>query len=539
MMLAPPIPADELQRLAALHATRILDTPREERFDRITRISARLFHVPIALIVLVDKQRQWFKSCYGLDLNETPRHLSFCAHTILYDEILVIPDTQLDPRFIDHPLVIDAPFIRFYAGCPIHDISGYRLGTLCIIDRVPRQLNTEQQQTLRDMALWAEHEINATRISQAFIAQRASEARLQALMDSTGEAMLLISPDAVLLSANRVFCEFFALSKEKMLGRPAHYINAHLRQLFTNPQQVHELTIDTASDTQKHFTAFIQQKWPVTRELELFSTPVYTEQPERRHIGRLFVFRDITHERELDRMKSEFVSMVSHELRSPLTAIKGYIDLFVEGAIGPITPTQQHLLQIVQDNTDRLITMINDLLDLSRLEAGKLELRRVMTDPVALVQKTIELLRPQFDAKQQQLSFQQRGPIPQTLLDTSRIEQVLTNILSNARNYTPLGGKITVTVHSDEHYIIIDIEDTGIGMSREEQAHIFTSFYRGQSGLAEYKEGTGLGLTISRAIVEAHGGKITVASTPGQGSTFSILLPTIAKLHQHLTDKKL
>lgn len=533
-MLVPPIPVDELQRLAALHSLHILDTPREERFDRITRLATRVFQVPVALITLIDEQRQWFKSCQGLDISETSRQYSFCAHTILYDDILVVPDVHFDSRFADNPFVVGEPFVRFYAGYPIHDIEGNKLGSLCIIDWIPRQLSTEQQQVLEDMSLWVEHEINATRINQAFIAQHESEAQLQAIMDSTSEAMLLVSPDEHFLSVNQTFCDSFGLNKEKIIGKSTYRINSLLRRIFTNPKQVHELTVAMIADKQKRFIAFVQQKWPCARELELFTTPVYTGS---QHIGRLFIFRDVTHERELDRMKSEFVSMVSHELRSPLTAIKGYIDLFVDGNVGPLTPAQQHLLNIVQTNTDRLIVLINDLLDLSRLESGCVELRRTMLDPVDLVRNTMDLLRPQFAVRQQQLTFEQRSPIPQTLVDPPRIEQVLTNILANAHNYTPTGGKIKVIIQADEHYITIDVVDNGIGLSCDEQAHIFTQFYRAQNGLTEYTNGTGLGLTISRAIIEAHQGRIAVTSTLGQGSTFSILLPTVTELRQRLIDK--
>ena len=533
-MLVPPMPVDELQRLAALRSLKILDTPREERFDRITRLATKLFQVPIALISLVDEQRQWFKSCQGLAANETSRQDSFCGHAILQDDLFIIPDARLDPRFADNPLVVGEPFVRFYAGSPIHDINGNKLGTLCLIDSTPRLLHAEEQQALQDMSVWVEHEINITRFSQAFIAQRESEARLQALMDSTCEAMLLVSTDQYFLSVNQTFCDFFGLSKEKIIGQSAERIDPLLQRIFDDPQQIHTLTVDMIADTQRHLNAFVQQKWPFSRELELFTTPVYMGS---QHIGRLFVFRDVTHERELDRMKSEFVSMVSHELRSPLTAIKGYIDLFVEGNVGSLTPMQQHLLNIVLTNTDRLITLINDLLDLSRLESGRMELRRTMVDPVGLVRNIMDLLRPQFDARQQKLTFEQLGPTPQTLADPPRIEQVLTNILANAHNYTPIGGKINVSIHADERYITINVEDNGIGLSRDEQAHIFTRFYRAQNGLTEYTNGTGLGLTISRAIIEAHQGHIEVVSTLGQGSTFSILLPTVTELRHNLIDK--
>lgn len=164
-MLVPDVPADEEQRLETLRSLNILDTAAEERFDRLTRMARRLFGVPIALVSLVDKDRQWFKSSMGLEARETPRDISFCGHTILGDIPLVVPDTSHDARFSDNPLVTDDPSIRFYAGCPLTAPNGSRLGSLCIIDRKPRDLSNEDIQALEDLAAMAEAEIAALQVS--------------------------------------------------------------------------------------------------------------------------------------------------------------------------------------------------------------------------------------------------------------------------------------------------------------------------------------------------------------------------------------
>jgi diguanylate cyclase (GGDEF)-like protein len=160
-MIAAPLPDDENARLATLRVLQVLDTDPEERFDRLTRMARRLFEVPIALASLVDADRQWFKSAQGLDVPETPRNVSFCGHAILSDDILLIPDTHADPRFVDNPLVTGAPHIRFYAGCPVRAPSGHRLGTLCLIDRVPRGFDADDQATLRDLAFMVEQQFAA------------------------------------------------------------------------------------------------------------------------------------------------------------------------------------------------------------------------------------------------------------------------------------------------------------------------------------------------------------------------------------------
>ncbi|GGK82577.1 GGDEF domain-containing protein [Amphritea balenae] len=164
-MEKPDIPYNEQARLKALHSLEILDTAAEERFDRLTRLAQRMFNVPIALVSLVDRDRQWFKSAIGLDVTETHRDISFCGHTILGDDVFNIPDASQDKRFADNPLVTEAPNIRLYAGCPLKSLDGHKLGTLCLIDAKPRHLNQDDIQALRDLACMAEQELMAAQLA--------------------------------------------------------------------------------------------------------------------------------------------------------------------------------------------------------------------------------------------------------------------------------------------------------------------------------------------------------------------------------------
>lgn len=163
-MIKPDIPQNEKNRLETLESLDILDSQAEERFDRLTRMAKRMFGVPIALVSLVDKNRQWFKSCIGLSASETSREISFCGHAILGSEVFIIPNVLEAPRFFDNPLVLDAPNIRFYAGCPL-TVNGYRLGTLCLIDQTPRDFNSEDVAALKDLAAMVEHELEAVQLA--------------------------------------------------------------------------------------------------------------------------------------------------------------------------------------------------------------------------------------------------------------------------------------------------------------------------------------------------------------------------------------
>lgn len=164
-MKAPEYPKNEDIRVAALLSLDILDTEPEERFDRLTRIAKRLFKVPIALVSFVDINRQWFKSCQGLEVKEMPRDISFCGHAILGDDIFIISDTLLDDRFYDNPLVINEPRIRFYAGIPLVISNEIRVGTLCLIDREPRILSEEDKELLRDLGQMAVQDLTLVQLA--------------------------------------------------------------------------------------------------------------------------------------------------------------------------------------------------------------------------------------------------------------------------------------------------------------------------------------------------------------------------------------
>lgn len=164
-MRAPTIPANEVERLHVLRALALLDTEKEERFDRLTRVATRMFNVPIALVTLVDSERQWFKSSVGLEIKETSRDISFCGHAILGDDILVINDATKDDRFVDNPFVKGDPNIRFYAGRPICTPDGFKIGTLCLIDSQPRDFEGKDMDDLNDLAVMVENELAAIELA--------------------------------------------------------------------------------------------------------------------------------------------------------------------------------------------------------------------------------------------------------------------------------------------------------------------------------------------------------------------------------------
>jgi signal transduction histidine kinase len=233
---------------------------------------------------------------------------------------------------------------------------------------------------------------------------------------------------------------------------------------------------------------------------------------------------------EANRLKTEFVSMVSHELRTPLTSIQGYAELLLEDE--RIVGEERESLTIVRKNADRLLGLINDLLDLSRIEAGRVDLHRTSLDLARLISEVARSLRPLIEAKRQRLKLDLGDALPAVWADANRVTQILTNLISNAHKYTLVDGSITVAARRDDGFVRVDVSDTGIGLSPEDQAQLFTKFFRANNRSLQAIGGTGLGLVITRLLVELHGGRITVSSAPGQGSTFSFSLPEVEPRHE-------
>ena len=260
--------------------------------------------------------------------------------------------------------------------------------------------------------------------------------------------------------------------------------------------------------------------------LSINVTLIKTEDGQR--LGTVCATRDITELAKVDQMKTEFVSMVSHELRTPLTSIKGYVDLVVDGEAGEINETQRGFLSIVQSNTDRLIALINDLLDISRIESGKIQLKPTVMPLDQVIREVATSLRKQIDDKKINLELVlPQGPL-KVKGDQARITQILTNLLSNAYKFTPAGGKINVSAKRTDGQVQVNVTDSGIGISAQDQQRLFTKFFRVDSSVTQEAGGTGLGLAITKSIVEMHGGKMWVKSKLGKGSTFSFTLPAVA-----------
>jgi two-component system phosphate regulon sensor histidine kinase PhoR len=242
--------------------------------------------------------------------------------------------------------------------------------------------------------------------------------------------------------------------------------------------------------------------------------------------GTVTVLEDVTAFKQLDQMKSDFMNMVAHELRSPLVSIRQLNSVLLEGLAGPLQEKQQDFIRRTVNKIDALLGLINDLLDVARLEAGRLVRQQAAVDVGKIIQEMVSLMEPR--AKEQNIdltySFKELKPI---LADPKNLEEVLNNLLSNAINYSPGGGKVTVTAQGIGQFIEIKVSDTGVGIPEEEMPKIFEKFYRVKHPRTRHVTGTGLGLSLVKGIVEAYHGSVGVESVPGKGTTFTVLLPAM------------
>ncbi|HLH72243.1 MAG TPA: ATP-binding protein, partial [Chloroflexota bacterium] len=258
------------------------------------------------------------------------------------------------------------------------------------------------------------------------------------------------------------------------------------------------------------------------RVLRTYSAPI--EGPTG-PVGVVTVLHDATSEHESERLKNEFLSVVSHELQTPLTAIVGAADILLDDDQGRLTSEQSRFLTTIRRNGDRLIGLVNDLLDVTRLESGRVELDRQPVDLAPLIRTSVRALSNLFDQKGQSVLLDLPEGVPPVLGDRRRIEQILSNLLANAGQYTPAKGEIRVSLVRSGDDAVVSVTDNGPGLSPADQVRVFDKFYRGSNAVARRERGSGLGLAIVRSLVELHNGRVWVESTPGRGACFSVSLP--------------
>ena len=781
-MQQPATPLNETQRLEELCSLGVLDTPAEERFDRITRTAQSLFSVPIALISLIDHDRQWFKSRQGLAAEQTPRNISFCGHAILGKTAFIIENADADPRFIDNPLVTAAPFVKFYAGMPLRGPKGNKIGTLCIIDNVARKMNGAAIAALTDLAKWAEAELAS---AYSFRLAHARESQLFNILEHTVDGIFTVDESDLIKAINPAALRMFGYQEHELLGhnikmlmtesycstregfiqnyrrvnqakltnrdremvgkrsdgtafsidvilsemmvlideRPCYvviireiselkqaekklresssllrtvmnsttsfvhvrdlegrylYVNKEYETVFhcTNAEvagksyadvlplelakhvweseraiidtgtTLHTETIVQREDgphvylvirsplldengvvagtcgvglditqnklLEKEMTATLtalrisEERWAFAREgsgdsvydcdiptgkvqlatrwkemlgyteaeisddVSEWSGRIHPDDTERvfkevkevlegrnrsfdgeyrlRHKNGHYLWvldrgmvvqRDeegmplrmvgthtnITQRKQMDRIKTEFISTVSHELRTPLTSIRGSLGLLEAGVLGVLPEKALDMIKVANKNSLRLITLVNDILDMNKLLSGKMTMQSEAIKLSEVITHAVEANSAYAANYQVHFSISTCAFDDAVLGDANRLIQVMTNLLSNAAKFSHPGDIVEIRQRKAGAFLRVEVEDRGEGIPVAFQPRLYEAFSQADSADTRRQGSTGLGLNISKKLVEQMGGEIGYITEINCGTTFWFTVP--------------
>jgi two-component system NtrC family sensor kinase len=375
------------------------------------------------------------------------------------------------------------------------------IGVLGVDNRTSSQPFLEQHLTL--VSALADYAAIAIENAQLFENSEVGREKLETILGGIGDGVIVMGDDLRVILANRPAAEAFNVFDNDIVNQP-------IAQVFH-----HEQLIEILRDE--------ELEYPFRCELPLDDGRVMNAKLTKIHdVGLALTMQDITHLKELDRIKSDFVNTVSHDLRSPLTAILGYVDLITR--VGPVNDRQDEFIKRVQVSVRNITALINDLLELGRIESG-FDARKEFVPLPVIIKYSLDSLGSSIIEKKYEVLVDAPDDVDEVFGDPTRLRQLFDNLLSNAIRYTPMGGQIRISLRSENNQVILQVQDTGPGIPASDQPYIFDKFYRA-SNIEQDIPGSGLGLAIVKTIVENHQGRVWVDSILGQGSTFTVVFPT-------------
>lgn len=459
---------------------------------------------------------------------------------VQHREAVLVPDINRDPRWIhsgftsaQHRSAIVAPLL----------VADDAIGVLMVFSRTEGYFNPESLALVRAIANQVAVAINnahlyelirdqAERLGLMLRTQQEESSRSQAILESVADGVLVTGPDNRITFVNPSVERVLAVKADRVLGQSLDDFGGLFGQSGLTWLETIQRWSKSPASYESGDTYAEQIELGDNRIALVHLAPVILQED---FLGTVSIFRDITHEVEVDRLKSEFVATVSHELRTPMTSIKGYIEMLLMGAAGAVSENQSHFLDIVKNNIDRLSSLVDDLLDISRIEAGRVSLTPQALDLRQAAEEVIADIRGTSDKAKKPMNFALKAPktLPRVVGDSERVRQILSSLVENAYHYTAEDGSVEVHLHTvpRKREVQVDVTDNGIGIAPADQERVFDRFFRGENPLVLATPGTGLGLAIVKQLVEMHHGRIWLKSSgvEGEGSTFSFTLPIHAE----------
>jgi hypothetical protein len=541
-------PITDPLRLKALRSLSLVDSPAEESFDRITRLAARLLKCPASVVTLIEEDRQFFKSCVGLPeplamLRGSPLSHSFCKLTVRAGERFLIEDARVDPRVVSHPAIEEYGIVS-YAGFPIRTRSGEVLGTLCVVDIVPREWTEDELETLRELSASVESEIELIAAAER---ERDHARMFQTMIQASPLSVIVIDTDGRVELWNEASEVIFGWTSAEVLGYPLPIIPEHkLNECQRICDAVGDGSVFRCVDTYRAKGEDANgEKRTVHVNVSAVSLHRYDGHSDRilliiddvsqSHadtLERERLFRELQKEKallsEMDERKNRFLALLAHELRNPLTPIGNAVDLLRFAAKDPSQVNE--ISTVLESQVRQLVRLIDDLMDVSRITRGRIDLQRETVSIHEVVANSCRAVESLCNEMGHELI---RRTDPQQPLhvhgDYVRLTQVVTNLLNNACKYTQPSGRIEISCGQVDGQVEIAVKDNGVGIPPEHRKGIFEMFTQVDETLKDSRGGLGIGLTLVKQLVELHGGKVSLVDNDeaSTGSEFRIQLPRL------------
>lgn len=522
-MKKPETPENEKERLQSLVQYNILDTLPEQAFDDITAIAAQICGTPIALVSLIDENRQWFKSHHGLAVSETPREQAYCAHAINEPhKLMEVEDTTLDERFHDHPLSTGAPHVRYYAGSPLVNEEGHALGALCVIDHQPRALSEDQKRTLEALSRQVVRLLEARKLEKELKLTEYS-------VEHSSAGIAWINEEGMIIKFNNRYVELTGydiarINNKRIFELDPNFDVINWRNLWSEIQEKKSLTIDS------HFILEDKSvKW-VEFNLKLL------EFENKKYVHAVCI--DITESinakqkkkeillslKELLREKDDLIGLFSHDMKSPINQVKG-LGQIMALSLDDKETLKESLVKLDQTANRQLNLYKNILVMLRSDHLGDRQSSAKNISLLSILSKVVKGL--DWEAHAKNIRIQLAIPKQITVrVQLNLFSQALQNILSNAIKFSYESSLIEVVAKESNQHITITVKDHGMGFDQSKEAALFERFTKeGRRGTLN-EASTGLGLYLVRKIIENHGGSISAKSDgEDKGATFIVILP--------------